>query len=491
MYNLFYIFLSICFFRAAPQSSLLKSVLSTPAGQQTKAVDQNKPLITVPPTYIPSPIQKSDSATEIPTTVIRPVNKLEQNDDNNAVINAMITEEIQRFEKELKELINRSRSLDINVGNKEESVQMTKNLKELQDLSDQATESTDSQASDVQALRLGLNEAFAMLAEGNSKTSMYNNPSPNQYQETHAMSQSSRRQLANLQNVLAQNETQLQIVNRQIDAQWSAHQEKQKTNSKNRMHIPSLEVLYQTLSKEQEIIARQKAKLAVMKTKLGIKDNVRPATPTAKSISLLKENIVKDSTIQSLTDSMISMSLMDQVKLDSSRLTNDKKASIRDAVKCVKVAKIKPKRPDRIGLNSEVVREKREARKRIVKKDKEPVRSVQTTAPKVDKPSQPAVVKMPEMKPLAFENKPIKVQQQTKPMPTIQPQIGLEPAKPSIFGSQNTEKPKVSIEPSKPTSAFGIIIVKPEKEKTLPHKEVIKPVIKEAEKVAPENKGEY
>lgn len=51
-----------------------------------------------------------------------------------------------------------------------------------------------------------------------------------QLQEFGSLSQTSRRQITRLQNMLAVNEAQYQIAMRQIDAQWSSFQEISRQN---------------------------------------------------------------------------------------------------------------------------------------------------------------------------------------------------------------------------------------------------------------------
>lgn len=58
---------------------------------------------------------------------------------------------------------------------------------------------------------------------------------------------------------------------------------------------------------------------------------------------------------------MVSMSLCDQVKLDTERLSAEKLDSLRSFLKNRKIVKISPKRPERTGLSSEIVMEKRKA----------------------------------------------------------------------------------------------------------------------------------
>ncbi len=115
------------------------------------------------------------------------------------------------------------------------------------------------------------------------------------------------------------------------------------------MHVPTLENIYQTLTKQRDIISRQRIKINHIKSRLGYKDN---AIPSKKMTEM---------NISSLADSMVSMSLCDQVKLDTERLSTEKLNSLRDMLKTRKILQITPKRPERSGLSSEVVMEKRKA----------------------------------------------------------------------------------------------------------------------------------
>lgn len=65
------------------------------------------------------------------------------------------------------------------------------------------------------------------------------------------------------------------------------------------------------------------------------------------------------STIESLADSILSMSLSEQVKADRANFTEDKMKNLRTILQNRKIVEIKPQRPERIGVNSEVVREMR------------------------------------------------------------------------------------------------------------------------------------
>lgn len=425
------------------QPSLLKTGLGQLPSQQQQqqqqqqkvSNDASKPFITIPPTYTPptpANVSRSNSTESVSkASQKQPQKKQELGDDTNSIIRTMIAEEIRKFENELNDLQKRCSNLNTTIGSKEESATIIKNLKELQDLSEQAAESTESLTSDVQALRLGLNEAFAMVAEANSKNAIYKHPSPNLFQETHAMSQSSRRQLASLQNMFALNENQLHIVNKQIDAQWSVIQEANRTNNRRRMHVPSLEVLYQTLSKQQDILNKQKEKLSYIKAKIGMRECIRGLDKDRKKNPAMIDNV------DSLTDSIVSMSIVDQVREDAHRLSEAKMSSLRDMLKNRKVVTIKPRRPDRVGLNSEVVRERRNEVHRM---DSEKTK-VEPTA--ITKPPTLAPTKKVESKPEVQSNivQPVAVAEPTKPSVVKEPTKVLDLPKaigPPNFGVKPT-----------------------------------------------------
>ncbi|XP_065089839.1 nuclear pore complex protein Nup214 [Ochlerotatus camptorhynchus] len=409
------------------QPSLLKTTIAQPPQQQQKPPSEaSKPLVTIPPTYTPPPpadVSRSSSSDNLSKQPPKQVQKKQEStDDTNSVIRTMITEEIRKFERELTDLQKRCKNLNTTIGSKEQSTTIIKSLKELQDLSVQAAESTESLTSDVQALRLGLNEAFAMVAEANSKDAIYKHPSPNQFQETHAMSQSSRRQLASLQNMFAINENQLQIVNKQIDAQWSGIQEASRINSKRRMHVPSLEVLYQTLSKQQEILNRQREKLSYIKAKLGMRESIRGLEKGRK------KDLVVDN-VDSLTDSIISLTIADQVREDARRLSEAKMSSLRDMLKNRKVVTVKPSRPDRIGLNSEVVLQRRNEVRRL-NLEKEKVKSEVVAKPSVSILPNAAPIRRAEEKHRAQPKYPSQsVSMAAGAAATVKP-VAAEPAKP-------------------------------------------------------------
>lgn len=197
---------------------------TNPAVQKPDS-NQMKPLVTVPQTFSKD-VQNNSIKTS--SQSISTVN----DDEHTAAIQSMIQEEILCFEKELKELIHRSRTINIEIGKKEELGVLVKNLSDVQDFSNQATESTDSLCSEIQSLRLGLNECFAMVAEAKSKYTSYSNPELINIEDSSVMSQTSKRQLTRLQNLLSVNEVQANEVNKQICNQWSDQQDIKRSNQR-------------------------------------------------------------------------------------------------------------------------------------------------------------------------------------------------------------------------------------------------------------------
>uniref|UniRef100_A0A182WGB6 Nuclear pore complex protein Nup214 n=1 Tax=Anopheles minimus TaxID=112268 RepID=A0A182WGB6_9DIPT len=437
---------------------------STPVSAPSTTVpsDVSKPLVTVPPTYVPTVQQQSNSAntnTGPSRSQATPKKSDFSTEDSNAIIRTLTIDELNRFTRELTELQQRNRSLNVQIGHKEESAQIIRNLRELEDIIAQANESTQSLVSDVQTLRLGLNEAFAMVAEANSKSAIYNNPTVHQYQEAHGMSQTSRRQLGALENMLQVNENQLQTVTKQLKAQLMCLEEAKQSRAKQRMHIPSLEVLYQTLSKQQDILNRQGEKLAYLKNKLGLRGSLKGLEDRNSKQLASDMTDTSESAIESLTDSILSMTLGDQVAADTRKLSESKLSALRRSLVGRKVVTVKPQRPDRVGLSSEVVRERRDQVRRFnVEQEKakvtQPAGGLKATSNNVPLSKEPEQSKQPPQQQQRVA--PQQQQQQQPSKPSVKPLGTATANKAFSFGSQVP-----SAAPSVGSFSFGQTTITP------------------------------
>ncbi|XP_046801029.1 nuclear pore complex protein Nup214 isoform X2 [Lucilia cuprina] len=331
------------------------------AANVNKNPEANKPLYTVPATFTPPSVQQTQNNNKMEQKTIQPqtaANKMNLNNGEiDEVVKQMIVIQIEAFEMELKHIGQQSKQLMENIGSPDEIKSYSKQLNDLQEILEQANDHEFEQ--DVQSLRHSMNESYAMLAECRTKLDLYNNPNLNRLSTVSSTDPTSRRQLAKLQSYVASNQNQLSQLNQLIDAQWSQYQDVVRRNSKNQMHIPCLDGIYQRMSKLKDLLARQRTKMNYIKTKLKQKGlNYKPPSEvdvTSVAVGALTKN---QSTMESLADSILSMSLSQVVSQTQAKLSEDKLNAIRDFTRRQQqIAIIKPKRPDRIGLKSEVILE--------------------------------------------------------------------------------------------------------------------------------------
>lgn len=336
-------------FQSLPQTT-------APPAAPTSNLTQTQPpvaLITVPQTFTPSAPKNNEASGKQPS-----VDQASTAEDEQ-VYARMIQDEMKAFELELRTVMEKSRSLCVNIGTKEESAEMRRNIEELDELKKEATETIDSLRSDVQSNRLGITEMFSMVYEARTKFEQAKNEKSIFINQNQVQDRASKRTLDRLVKQVSHCEMQLQVAIQVMNSQWSNYQEAMSTSKKNRMHNPSLEGLYQTLTKQQEIIYRQNEKMGALKSKLGLREN------------LTKQKSAISPTIESFSDSMISISLSDQVEKENSKLTSTKLRNLRNLLAERPVVTIKPQRPDRAGLNSEIIREKKLQISKAMKKSKE------------------------------------------------------------------------------------------------------------------------
>lgn len=356
----------------SPFQTVAKTTAPAVIPTQNVAPSQPAPaLITVPQNYTPQAAPVNNKPEARPS----PVEKVNTPEDEQLYAR-MIQDEIKAFELELRTVMEKSRSLRVNIGTKEESADMRRSLEELDELKKEATETIDSLRTDVQSNRLGITEMFSMVYEARAKFDQSRNEKSIFMHQNQVQDRASKRTLDRLVKQVSQCEMQLQVAVQVMNSQWANYQEALNKSKKNRMHNPSLEGLYQTLTKQQEIIYRQNEKMALLKSKLGLRDNINK-----QKFSTLNP------TMESFSDSMISISLADQVQKDNSRLTNKKLKNLRNLLANNEVVTIRPQRPERLGLNSEIIREKKlQTMKTMKKPHAEPVKRTADQAQKSNVP---------------------------------------------------------------------------------------------------------
>lgn len=91
-----------------------------------------------------------------------------------AAIRKMLAEEIHLFDTVFKDRMQRSRSVALNFGTKQQNEETARQLNELQTFTIHATENTETLTAEIQSLQISLDEAFTMATEAKSKHEHYN-----------------------------------------------------------------------------------------------------------------------------------------------------------------------------------------------------------------------------------------------------------------------------------------------------------------------------
>ncbi|XP_016980837.2 nuclear pore complex protein Nup214 [Drosophila rhopaloa] len=364
------------------------------------AAPVNKPLYTVPPTF--APVATKPTASAPPVTIVETFRP----DDTEPIIKDMIALQIESFSQDIEKQKDQTKDLLKGIAAPSALRVYAKRLDDLQELNEQAKDVEFEL--DVQGLRQGLNEAYAIVAECRGKLEIYRKPDITRLMNSSSCDPAGRRMLARLQSYVAANEAQLRLAQQHVDVQWEQFQDVVRRNSKSRMHMPCLEGIYQRLTRLQNLTSDQrilqnniKAKLkerGLLQTALLDQENSRTRTNEA---------------VDTLADSILSMSLSHVVDSNAAKLTQQRLQKIRKVVQLQKVNIICPQRPDRVGLKSEVILETKRRAEQIKKTAAKPTTANKFTQVAVAPPPTPAPAAGPM--PLAL---PTVASQLPKPMPS-------------------------------------------------------------------------
>lgn len=332
----------------------------TPVTAAATPPPPTKPLISVPPKFA--------SPSVAPTVKKTPQQKISEDEDNE-VSAEMMREDIAKADKEIRELINLCRGISVTVGTAEEKQAMMKDLSGLVDFSQQAVESSDQLGSEVRMLNLSLNEAFSTVKNANDFFASYQNPEKARLRDYMAPNQANRRQTIRLESALVANEQQMRFIQKQLIAQWNEFDAVRKQYSKDRMHVPCLEGVYETLTRQKEILFRERQKINFITSKLG----VRLLSKVAES----DNHEQNDSNLESMANSMLSMSLNETVTNAQKKVDPKKLRQLTEYLANRPVTVVSPARPKN-GLTSDVILARKE--KMIMAKRAMVVKKLETSA---------------------------------------------------------------------------------------------------------------
>lgn len=399
---------------AAPGSTVPATPASAPA---------NKPLYTVPLTFTPVDTKPATSAPpQIADESLKP-------DDTEPIIKDMIALQIEAFSKDIQKQKEQTKELLKGIAAPSALRAYAKRLDDLQELNEQAKDVEFEL--DVQGLRQGLNEAYAIVAECRGKLEIYRKPEITRLMNSSSCDPSGRRMLARLQSYVAANEAQLRLAQQHVDLQWEQFQDVVRRNSKSRMHMPCLEGIYQRLTRLQNLTSNQRIVQNNIKSKLKERGLLQAAL-----LDQEKSRTRTNEAVDTLTDSILTMSLSQVVDSNAAKLTRERLQKIRNIVQLQKINVICPQRPDRVGLKSEVILETKRRAEQIKRAAAKPATANKYTQAAVAPPPPPDVAPTPAVAPMPQATVTV-APPLPKPMPSI----------PSVV-----EKPGVPTHPTTPVA---------------------------------------
>ncbi|XP_016998793.2 nuclear pore complex protein Nup214 [Drosophila takahashii] len=381
-----------------PASAAVLPRSSAPETSAPAPAAVNKPLYTVPPTFTPVATKAAPSA---------PPPSLEATlkpDDTEPIIKDMIALQIEAFSQDIQKQKDQTKELLKGIVAPSALRVYAKRLDDLQELNEQAKDVEFEL--DVQGLRQGLNEAYAIVAECRGKLEIYRKPDITRLMNSSSCDPAGRRMLARLQSYVAANEAQLRLAQQHVDVQWEQFQDVVRRNSKSRMHMPCLEGIYQRLTKLQNLASQQRIQQNSIKAKLKERGLLQAALLDQEN-SRTRTN----EAVETLADSILSMSLSQVVDSNAAKLTHQRLQKIRKVVQLQKINIIGPQRPDRVGLKSEVILETKRRAEQIKKAAAKPSTANKYTQAAVAPPPAPVVAPMP------YVPQPV-APQLPKPMPS-------------------------------------------------------------------------
>ncbi|XP_017090896.2 nuclear pore complex protein Nup214 [Drosophila bipectinata] len=370
-----------------------------------------KPLYTVPPTFTPPAGKPVAVGTPLSAVKTEETFKV---DDTEPIIRDMIALQIESFNQDIQKQKDQTKTLLSNISAPSALKSYAKRLDDLQELNEQAKDVEFEQ--DVQSLRQGLNEAYAIVAECRAKLEMYKNPDITRLMNSSSCDHAGRRMLLRLQSYVGANEAQLRLVQQNVDLQWEQLQDALRRNSKSRMHMPFLEGIYQRLTRLQNQTSDLRIVQNNIKTKLKERGLLQAALlDQEKSRSRTTE------AVETLADSILSMSLRQVVDSNAAKLTQERLKKIRQVVQHQKIKIICPQRPDRVGIKSEVILEtktKQELIKKAAAKPSTANKAIQAAATAPVFAAPPAAMPTPTPVAAPAPGLPTVSTQLPKPMPS-------------------------------------------------------------------------
>lgn len=251
----------------APAKTITGPVVSQPL----LATPKEPPILTLKQTTV-APLKQPDVATSIrsgqPETTQAPqitsgndqTAKSAAKEDilNNEMLQILIKEDMKNFHSELQDLYRRCRNINLEVGTDDEKSNLVLSTESLLEFYKELQDTTYSQVSEVYLLKQALMQSFAWFEDAKARHRRYNDPNFSSMLQSQKLDPVSEKQLGDIQHFAYYIEAQLKLVDGFLDNQWSDFQDSCKKQLKGKMHIPTLEPIYQALVKQNAILQRHK-----------------------------------------------------------------------------------------------------------------------------------------------------------------------------------------------------------------------------------------
>lgn len=250
-----------------PAKTITGSVVSTGISQPLLATPKEPPILTLKPTVAPlkqpdvTPIRPEQQETPqiisgndlISTNVAK-----EDASINNEILQGLIKEEMKNFHSELQDLFRRCKNINLEVGTDDEKSNLVLSTESLLEFYKELQDTTYSQISEVYILKQALMQSFAWFEDAKARHRRYKHPNFSSMLQSQKLDPVSEKQLGDIQHLTYYIEAQLKQVDGFLDNQWSDFQDSCKKQIKGKMHIPTLEPIYQALVKQNAILQRHK-----------------------------------------------------------------------------------------------------------------------------------------------------------------------------------------------------------------------------------------
>ncbi|RZC32550.1 nuclear pore complex protein Nup214, partial [Asbolus verrucosus] len=240
-----------------PYQSLYPSLSSENSAVQIPASTVSSALITK--TAAPTVIQ----STILNTPQLKPAEELAKSDVINikaeeeaeSLFSQMVREECLFLQSEVKAVLHQGKSLKLNLGSDADKTAIIQTTKSISDFFKELADICTTQNAEVHVLKQNLLQSWAWYEEVKSRHIASTNESMVILQRAQPLDPASEKQLEDIRHANYYLESQIAQAHRALDEQWESFQDYCKKT--HRMQVPTMEMIFQTMVKQNAILRKQ------------------------------------------------------------------------------------------------------------------------------------------------------------------------------------------------------------------------------------------